>query len=253
MVFYFSGTGNSYYTAKKIAENLNEELISIPDILKNKKYNIEIRNNEKVGFVFPAYYFGIPVIIREFFKKVNFKYSNISYVYVIFTCESDIGGADIQIKRQLKKQGLKVNYIYQLPMPNNCAIFYDLPSDEFQMKKLKNAETLIENLISNIRNEITGGYFSNLNLRFVSNISYPLYYFGRKTKKFQVNEKCVNCGLCEKICPIGVIKIENGKPKWIKKKCVYCLACVNRCPQMAIQLGIGYKNKKRYINPIYKM
>nr|MCR4929924.1 EFR1 family ferrodoxin [Lachnospiraceae bacterium] len=65
-------------------------------------------------------------------------------------------------------------------------------------------------------------------------------YFGHKTKnytsklKVDIN-KCVGCGKCEKICPMGNIKIENGKAV-SKDKCTMCYRCINLCPNQAITL-----------------
>lgn len=48
MIFYFSGTGNSAWVARQLAEGQNEELFSIAvEIDKNKEY--KLREGEKVG------------------------------------------------------------------------------------------------------------------------------------------------------------------------------------------------------------
>ena len=53
MIFYFSGTGNSAWVARQLAEGQNEELLSIAmEIDRNKAY--KLKEGEKVGFVFPG-------------------------------------------------------------------------------------------------------------------------------------------------------------------------------------------------------
>jgi ferredoxin len=47
-------------------------------------------------------------------------------------------------------------------------------------------------------------------------------------------EKCVGCGVCESTCPVGAIKVEDGKAKVDADACVSCGACAGECPSEAI-------------------
>ena len=48
-------------------------------------------------------------------------------------------------------------------------------------------------------------------------------------------EKCIGCGLCEKDCPAGKIKVEEGKAVW-KPDCIHCGHCVAVCPRSAVAI-----------------
>ncbi|MFX0072117.1 MAG: EFR1 family ferrodoxin, partial [Candidatus Hermodarchaeota archaeon] len=68
-IYYFSGTGNSLYVAKKMAEKLGDcELIPISKIWQQDDL---ASNTERIGFIFPLYFWGLPAIIYDFVNKLN--------------------------------------------------------------------------------------------------------------------------------------------------------------------------------------
>lgn len=71
MIFYFSATGNSQYIAQRLAEVTGETLVSITECLKNHKYTWELLSGERVGFVTPVYFFGLPSIVSEFIRNLD--------------------------------------------------------------------------------------------------------------------------------------------------------------------------------------
>ncbi len=51
-------------------------------------------------------------------------------------------------------------------------------------------------------------------------------------------KKCITCGACVSICPVGAIKIVNGKATINQKKCIKCQSCAQFCPVGAIDIKI---------------
>ena len=48
--------------------------------------------------------------------------------------------------------------------------------------------------------------------------------------------KCVGCGACEGTCPVGAIKVADGKAGVDADTCVSCGACAADCPAQAIEV-----------------
>lgn len=52
--------------------------------------------------------------------------------------------------------------------------------------------------------------------------------------------ECINCGLCEKVCREGAIRIDNGEVIIDQDKCNYCGRCAFGCPTDAYTTTPGY-------------
>ena len=66
------------------------------------------------------------------------------------------------------------------------------------------------------------------------------------------NERCIGCGLCEKICIANCIRMETHVDEKSRKvvseysinfgRCIFCGYCAEVCPELAIVHGAEYEN-----------
>ncbi len=255
MIYYFSGTGNSYAAAKYLAENLGEELMDLSKALQEKDYAYTLGKGEKLGFVFPVYAWAPPKAVVEFVKNLELYYSGDPYIFAVCTCGSSAGRTMDILEKALEENGLVLDSGFSVVMPDNCITLFPAETAEKCEEKLATADKTLENILRAIKLgwsdffRVKRGKGGNL----LSTIVNPAFCFGgMSTKKFYVTDDCISCGLCQQVCSSRCIELENGKPVWMEKSCHMCLACINRCPVTAIQYGKKTEKRGRYVHPLYR-
>ncbi len=246
MIFYFTGTGNSLYAAQKLADE-GEKIVSIVDALRSKAYHYTLNVGEKLGFVFPVYFYTVSDPVLELVRKLTVE--NAGFVYAVIPCGASIGAAGGLLKSELKKRGLELQRVDALVVPDGALIFYDIDAPEKMEQQLAAATKELASIKQAVDrregNRITGNPIAG-------KIGLAAYHACMSTKAFYADEKCIGCGKCASICPSGAIEKVGGRPTWTKSKCLKCCGCINRCPVSAIQYGKRTASRGRYVNPVLK-
>ena len=242
MIFYFSGTGNSLYAAKHLIGE-GERLIDIAKAKKAGRFSYSVSNGESVSFVFPVYFYTLSDIVMDFVKAIDLK--GVEYVYAVITCGGGIGAAGSLFSKELAKKGIKLSRVFQLVMPDNSMLFYNIPPQEQANEFLKTRGTELDRIAKTIKSKENKA----IPVKPYGGMMRALYHAMNSTKGFHATDKCISCGLCERNCPDDAIKMENEKPVWVKKKCLRCSSCICRCPVQAIEYGKATEKRNRYKNP----
>lgn len=245
MIFYFTGTGNSLYAAKKLLGD-GEALISMASAADKKEYRYTAADGEKIGFIFPVYCFTLNDVVLDFVRHLELE--GASYVYAVITCGGSIGNAGGFLRAELKKRGIHLDGVYPLLMPDNTVFFYDIAPENETRERLDRAESELEK----IRGSIESRQITRAGWSIPSRAMRPVYHLIARTNSFHVTDKCVGCGMCARNCPDHAIEMKDKKPVWVKPRCTKCSACINRCPVQAIQYGRGTEKRLRYVNPYMK-
>ena len=251
MIFYFTGTGNSLYAAKQIGKVLEDEPIAIQQCMKNNQYHFTLMENESIGFVFPCYFFGLPSIVIDFIQKLELANYNKHYIYAVSTCGGNIGNAFSLLRRKLSQRKWHLNAGFELIMPDNYILQFNLLPDKEKMEQLlKNTDPQLDDIYKYILHQKDNKSKSNFKGWLSTTFTYPFYNFVRSTKKYYANENCNGCGNCAKYCPLNMIEMKENKPVWKQGKCTQCIACIHRCPQKAAQYRGKTESRGRYVHPI---
>lgn len=244
VVYYFSGTGNSMSVAKKL-EAQGATVYAITKKLVEQ--NEIVCDADKIGFVFPLYYLGLPKIVHEFIDKLIIK--NPSYIYMICTMGWNLkGGAIKQVKKHLAKKNLSLNMGCYIQMPMNDFTLASVCPKEKQGPLLEKAKIELEKIIDKI--QLSEKYFDRELIKFmVEKRNKPFVNSTNSDDKFYtVSADCTGCGLCKRVCPVSNIEIVDKKPSW-QHHCESCMACFHYCPKQVISYKKKGKEITRYHHP----
>ena len=284
MIFYFSGTGNTKWAASKLAAATREDLISIAPYMRadDSSHNLAepfiLKENERLGFVFPVHGWRVPKLVREFISKMKILrepsdasagnkakaddcLKNRPFAYCVCTAGDSIGltienlNKVISQNPSLQALGItEVSSSYSLIMPESYIglPFMDVDPKEREIRKKENAaqelavvceeifdrkegiNRLVKGPIPWFFTKVVGGFFENVLIT---------------DKRFHVEkDRCVKCGICANVCPVGDIKGGHGEyPVWLHHKdCLTCFTCYHHCPHHAIEFGNQTQKKGQY-------
>ena len=253
MIFCFSATGNSEYAAECVAAATEDHVISLCGAVRGREYTYDVSREERIGFIFPVYFQGLPSILRFFLNKLELTGYRGQYIYAVMTCGQWTGRAADQLGGLLKEKGLALSAEFAVPMVDNYVPAFRVLDEEKIREILDAADVVIDEACRSIRARGIGDY-NRLHgpVPSLQTAMYQLYAHGRSTKPFVVTDHCIGCALCQEVCPCGAIRISGGKPSWVKPKCVRCLACLHRCPVQAIHWKKPEEDNGRYYNPRVK-
>jgi ferredoxin len=232
MIFYFTATGNSLFAARQIAKATGDaQLISIPQAIQQEGLEYTA---DSIGIVCPIYAGEAPSLVMDFLKKAAFK---TSYLFMVMTYGADQTDAAEWTANAAKETGIAIDYIAAVKMIDNYLPGFDMDKE----KTLdKNTIAQLESIITDIRARekhieeasAQGRQFHKMvAARFAQN---PALNNG---ENILIGASCTGCGTCVKVCPLGNIRLEQGKAKRINPACgLFCLACVQNCPQKALSV-----------------
>lgn len=253
MIFYFSGTGNTQWAAKELAEATGEKMVFIPNEMDGVcHYSLE--EGERIGFCFPVHGWRPPILVRNFIKKLAIENVAGHYCYALCTAGDNIGETIDLLQHDLSVIGIHIDSAFTLIMPESYVglPFMDVDKPAKEKEKKEKAAKDLQEYKRQIANREKGifklvpGNWPKINSRLIGG-----YFLNHliTDKPFHVEtERCVKCGICADVCPVhDIIGGLGHEPEWKHDgTCLTCFACYHHCPHHAIEFGNKTKNKGQY-------
>lgn len=262
VIFYFSGTGNTWWVSEKMAQLFRDSGV------KSAVYSIEalkpgeadelINSADLAGFGYPIYGSDLPLLIMDFLKRlapVNGKRAFVFCTQWMYSGDGARTGSEF-----LTNKGFTVPWGEHFFMPNNVCItaFAMLPYTNDKKRINRRLDKTGQRIGCFVQKIVTGqrcltGF--NPFAVFLGNIQRVPF---RKTLHKLRNlvdidhNKCINCGDCVQFCPVGNISYNQAGVIKTSNKCIICLRCYNFCPVSAVTfLNLPHGNRKTpYRGPV---
>ena len=246
VIYYFSATGNSLKVARDLAQGVGDT--QMVRITRHSLAMAHQNEYQRVGIVFPVYYYGMPLMVTHFVEQLQLNPG--AYVYAAATCGGSVGAALKQLKRILEGKGASLSAAFTVVMPDNYQVMYAPPplkkrKQLFEQEKKKTVEmaAIVTRSEKKVWDE-KGALAAKLLGGLIARTFHPK----GKDQHFWTDERCNGCSICFKVCPSGNIIMRNQQPQWLHQ-CEHCLGCMHWCPQTALQYKKGTLKRERYHHP----
>lgn len=248
MILYFSATGNTAFVGNELAKRLNDKAINLLSRIKAKDYT-PIHSDKPFVICSPVYVGEMPGFLTDYLKHIDLTGSR--EAYFIFTSGGYEGISCLKGISLIRKKGMLYRGYANFTMPRNYIasnVFSELSTSEIE-GRIADSYHMLDPVADKIRrHKILKPRHVWLSEIFLTMPIVPIWtHMKQGVKDFHVTDQCISCGLCEKLCPLYIIEMKDGKPRWKGGSCAHCMSCIQNCPAKAIEYADVTQKKERYL------
>ena len=234
----FSASGNTLRVAKLFSERLSERGAECETVrIREDMAAPDVASADTLVIGYPVHGFNAPQNVVDFAKGLPECENKVYYIIKTSGEPLHINDASSRIlDRALKKKGYVKKGEFHYVMPYNMIFRHSDDMAALMWQAAGNTAPSDADIIFEGREHpLKPNAFACLT-RFVVAVEHAaMPYLGRLFKVKR--DKCVSCGRCEKLCPMGNIEMKDGLPVF-GKNCIGCTACSFNCPEDAISIGV---------------
>lgn len=263
LILYFSGTGNTDYTAHYLAGGLAEQPVQIRLQAIERQPASTMDDFDLLMTGFPVYACDAPRFYHTYLDNLSPGRGRGAFVFC--TKGAYAGSAVRRSLQRLASQGYVPLGGGSVLMPGTDGLSV-ISEDSWLARKafekdydhLEDADRLIDRFAGILADLSRGRRPEDLRLplptrsrRGLTDRVWAWLYElteGYARARLHADSRCQGCGLCARTCPVGAIQMEDNRPVF-GDSCALCIRCLHNCPQRAIQIGRLTVGKVRWHGP----
>lgn len=241
---YFSATGTTEKIVTTVtaglAEKLGAETAVFDFTLPGKRESTpSFSENDVVVFGVPVYAGRVPNVLLKYIN--TFAGGGAAAVPIVLYGNRNYDDALIELRNILEERGFKT--VSAAAFVGEHSFSQVLAAGRPDSRDMAIASEFAEKTAEKLMGDWTGP------VTVKGNDPVRPYYQPRDRQgnpvnilkvKPKTNDKCINCGLCAAVCPMG--SISHDDPKEFTGICIKCGACIKKCP-----VGAKYYDDPGYL------
>lgn len=236
-----------------MARQIGGTLLSIPQLMRQESIEIQ---DDAVGVVCPVYNAEMPMMVRDFMRKACIR---TEYFFFVYTYGMGYGEAYAHAKLAAQETGIILGYVNAIQMVDNFIPYFDM-QQQIDTLPEKDVEGQLERLLYDIRErkqiDVTITPETESNMAMYHEKLAERFLKKDTALSYTVNDNCIRCGICAKVCPANNITVTEGGVHF-SAHCEVCYACLHNCPKTAIHMPVEastvrFRNEHVTLNDIIK-
>lgn len=234
---FFSPTGTTEAAVRGIVRGLAASSVEIVDITlpEQRKQPLCTKGEDLLIVGVPVYMGRVPALINDWLNVIEAH--NTPTVCVVVYGNRVFDDALLELRNILKDRGC-IPFAGAAYIGEHSFSCPDAPTAQGRpnTEDLEHADAFGRQILEKLQSVTSSSELSEVSVPG----NYP---YGGATELWDVDfiavdDACIQCGLCAKVCPAGAVDPEDStaiEPK----KCITCCACLKKCPQNARTMKPG--------------